>query len=311
MTANWTPPKRGLSLIERAAELYDFRAEMPVPAAMPVPVAVPVAETVVEAVVAEAVVAEPAPVVAPLREARGPHHILDRAALSLEGFVDPAAPPTSLSEELRIVKRQLLGKAFAPGATPAERLILINSAHPGDGKTWLTINLALSLSAERDLDVILVDSDFGKPSLGRTLGLPAGPGFMDALVDPSLDVADLVIRTDLPNLSVLRAGRQLNDDTEILASERTRAVLGSLVAGHPRRIVLFDSPPALAASAASELARHVGIVLLVVRADRTSDVALRDAAQLLSACPNIHAVLNGVKFSSSGRLFGAYYGKQG
>ncbi|MFT3967850.1 MAG: capsular biosynthesis protein, partial [Sphingobium sp.] len=124
-------------------------------------------------------------------------------------------------------------------------------------------------------------------------------------------VADIVVRTDIPSLSVLRAGRQLHNDTEILASDRTRAVLDSLAKGHPRRIVLFDSPPALAASAASELARHVGMVMLVVRADRTSDVALRDAAQLLSACPNIQAVLNGVKFSSSGRLFGAYYKKRG
>jgi Mrp family chromosome partitioning ATPase len=118
------------------------------------------------------------------------------------------------------------------------------------------------------------------------------------------------MRTDIPSLSVLPAGRQVNNDTEVLASDRTRAVFDRLVEGRPRRIILLDSPPALAASAASELARHVGLVLMVVRADRTSDVALRDAVHLLAACPNIRAVLNGVKFSSSGRLFGAYYGKR-
>jgi Mrp family chromosome partitioning ATPase len=305
MSANTNKPR--LSLIERAAEVYDFKTAAPA-------VVAPVnAETVAE--LAPQSVAElqqaVAAALAPMREARGDYHPIDREGLTRDAFVDPAAPPTALSEELRIVKRQLLAKAFAPDASPKDRLVLVNSAHPGDGKTWLTVNLALSLSAERDIDILLVDSDFGKPSLCKHLGLPAGPGFMDALVDPSLDVADLVIRTDVPNLSVLRSGRQLNDDTEVLASDRTRALLNSLVAGHPRRIVLFDSPPALAASAASELARHVGLVLLVVRADRTSDVALRDAAQLLSACPNIHAVLNGVKFSSSGRRFGAYYGKGG
>lgn len=320
------------SLIERAAEVYDFNAALnPFPVEA-IPARVDASEirhpdenqdpfrATVDSLAKRRMDSDfrqndgigvvPAAALPPLREGRAPQHSLDRETLRAEGFVDPAAPPTSLSEELRIVKRQLLARAFAPDASARDRLILVNSAHPGDGKTWLTINLALSLSAERDIDVLLVDGDFGKPALSRQLGLPAGPGFMDALADPDIDIADLVIPTDMPHLSVLRAGRQLNDDTEVLASDRTQALLDSLVAGHPRRIVLFDSPPALAASAASELARHVGMVLLVVRADRTSDVALRDAVQLLSACPNIQAVLNGVKFSSSGRLFGAYYGKR-
>jgi Mrp family chromosome partitioning ATPase len=94
-----------------------------------------------------------------------------------------------------------------------------------------------------------------------------------------------------------------------VASERTRQVLDRLVAGNERRIVIFDSPPALAASPASELARHVGQTILVVRADSTSEAALRDAVSLLGACPTIRLLLNGVKFSSSGRQFGTYYGK--
>lgn len=291
------------SLIERAAEIYDFGAALRYgPAAA---LSQPVVEKSADEVAAD-VCAPPAH-----DREHAEQHALDMDALRREGFLNPTGAPTSLSEEFRIIKRQLLSGLFEPDAKARDRLVLINSAHPGDGKTWLTINLALSLSAERDLEVLLIDGDFGNPSLSRRLGLPEGPGFMDALADPSVDVANLIVRTDIPSLSVLRAGRQLHNDTEILASGRTRAVLDSLVKGHPRRIVLFDSPPALAASAASELARHVGMVMLVVRADRTSDVALRDAVQLLSACENIQAVLNGVKFSSSGRLFGAYYGKPG
>lgn len=298
----------GPSLIERAAEIYDFGTALRhgADAAIATPIVAP-AVAAVSHVIAEEVVPSP---VGPVSYPDAEYHGLDRDALRREGFVDPDGGPTSLSEEFRIVKRQLLAKLFLSDAKPRDRLVLVNSAHPGDGKTWLTINLALSLSAEQDLEVLLIDGDFGNPSLSRHLGLPDGPGFMDALADPSIDVGSLVVRTDIPSLTVLRAGRQLHNDTELLASDRTRAVLDSLVTGHPRRIVLFDSPPVLAASAASELARHVGLVMLVVRADRTSDVALRDAVQLLSACPNIQAVLNGVKFSSSGRLFGAYYGKR-
>ncbi|HEX7854022.1 MAG TPA: CpsD/CapB family tyrosine-protein kinase [Sphingobium sp.] len=309
----------GPSLIERAAEVYDFGTALRHGPAAAIAKPIPLVESVqaVEPEVAPVqalveVTAEPdAGELHIVHELRGERHLLDWATLNADGFVDPERPPTSLSEEFRIIKRQLLAQTFAADATARDRLVLINSAHPGDGKTWITINLALSLSAESDMEVLLIDGDFGKPSIATQLGLPDGPGFMDALADSSLDVADLVVRTDIPSLTVLRAGRQLHNDTEILASERTRAVLNGLVKGHPRRIVLFDSPPALAASAASELARHVGMVMLVVRADWTSDAALRDAVQLLSACPNIRAVLNGVKFSSSGRLFGAYYKKRG
>lgn len=282
------------SLIERAAEIYDFgaalrgtRSPVDAPAGPP----------------------EPAPVIAVAPDA--PIHPIAWDALREEALLDPSGSATSLAEEFRIIKRKLLTQAFDDRGDARHRMILVSSAHPGDGKSWVATNLALSLSAERDLEVMLIDADFGKPSLCRRLGLPAGPGIMDALTDATMDINGLALRTELPSLSVIPAGRQVHDDTEILASERTREVLDRLVQGHPRRIVLFDSPPALAASAASELARHVGMVLMVVRADRTSDAALRDAVHLLSACPDVKAVLNGVKFSSSGRLFGAYYGKRG
>lgn len=132
---------------------------------------------------------------------------------------------------------------------------------------------------------------------------------MDAIRDPSLPVEDMVIRTDLPSLSVLSSGKTSRLDTEMLASERCRTLLERLASGHPRRVVIIDTPPVLAASPASVLARHVGQLVIVVRADRTSEPALRDAANLLSGCANLRLLLNGVKFSSSGRQFGSYYGK--
>lgn len=305
MSRNSAGP-RAPSLIERAANVYDFNA------ALRSPPRVEIAEV--------AAVAPPSPVVEAratpaldrdtrFEDARASRVAVDRSALSAAGYLDPAAPPTATSEEFRIVKRRILAHALGDGAQPRDRLILINSPHAGDGKTWVALNLALSLAAEKELDVLLVDADFGKPGICQTLGISPVPGLMDALVDHAIDPSELIVPTDLPSLSILPAGRSVHNDTELLASSRTQAVLNGLVASHPRRIVLLDSPPALAASAASELARHVGEVLMVIRADRTSEAALRDAVQLLSACPRMEAILNGVKFSSSGRRFGAYYGK--
>jgi MinD-like ATPase involved in chromosome partitioning or flagellar assembly len=142
------------------------------------------------------------------------------------------------------------------------------------------------------------------------LGLPPGPGFLDALSDPSIRVEDLVMATDIPGLFVLPAGRQTTKDSEYLASARTAEVLDRLTRGAPGRMVVLDSPPALAASPAAELAKHVGQTLLVARADRTGRSALEDAVQLLGACPDIKLLLNAAHFSPSGRTFGTYYGQK-
>jgi exopolysaccharide/PEP-CTERM locus tyrosine autokinase len=221
------------------------------------------------------------------------------------GYLLPDSPVTALAEEFRIVKRQLL---LAAGENDRARLVMIASAEPDEGKTFCAVNLALSLAAERDTEVLLVDADFAKPEILSTLGLANGDGLMDAIVDRTLDVESCVIRTSIPNLSVLPAGKQYNDATELLASDRMREVLDRLMTSHPSRVVIFDTPPALAASAASELALHVGQVLLVVRADKTTEAGLRDALGLLGGCDQIRLLLNRVRFAPSGPRFGAYYG---
>ena len=311
-------PGEGGSLIERAADAYGLgRFEhRPAPIALPAvpPVAAPAftpppaftAPHVAAAMVAPA----PAPALArPVAPA--PIHAavaIDRAVLSASGMIMPGASASVLAEEFRLVKRQLLQTARSLRADPAKaRTILICSARPDEGKTFCAINLAISLAAERDTEVLLIDGDFAKRDLMPRLGLANGPGFLDALVDHALDAERLVVRTDIPQLSLLAAGSRTNDDTELLASERTREVLARLLAADPRRIVIFDSPPALAASLASVFALHAGQVMMVVRADRTTDGEIRDAVALLDGCEHIQLVLNQVRHQAAGYRFGDYY----
>lgn len=240
----------------------------------------------------------------------GPRHKVDRQRLRDLGMIVPEAGATALLEEFRIIKRQLLAAAQAAGDDAARR-ILVCSPLPGDGKTFCAVNLAIAMAGEKGGEVLLIDADFAKPSVLSTLGLPNGPGLMDALGDPTLKVEDLVIGTDIPGLFVLPAGGQTNADSEWLASARTVEVLDRITRAAPGRIVVFDSPPALAASPAAELARHVGQAVLVARADKTGRNALEDAVQLLAACPDIKLLLNATHFSPSGRRFGTYYGYEG
>jgi Mrp family chromosome partitioning ATPase len=240
----------------------------------------------------------------------GMRHAIDRDRLRELGMIVPEAGATSLLEEFRIIKRQLIASALAAGDALSRR-ILVCSPLPGDGKTFCATNLAISMAGERDGEVVLVDADFAKPSVLGTLGLPKGAGLMDALADTSVKVEDLVMATDIPGLFVLPAGGQTTADSEWLASARTADVLDRLTRGAPGRMVVFDSPPALAASPAADLARHVGQALLVARADKTGRNALEDAVHLLGACPDIKLLLNAARFSPSGRRFGTYYGYEG
>jgi protein-tyrosine kinase len=329
----------GGSLFERAAEAYDFDAEFLRPPASPSDAAEPnqdapaAADPAIEAEPLELAAFEPAladepepffdqaepsrsphsaaePVQAQDRPARGRLGLVDRERLAESGFALPDAPISGIAEEFRIIKRQLLLATSGPSEVDPgkRRTILVCSAQPNEGKTFCALSLALSMAGEKEFEILLVDGDFAKPELLTLLGLEGGPGFVDAIKNPHVDPNDFVIRTDIKGLSVLPAGRQANDVTELLASNRTNEVLEALTLNHPNRIVIFDSSPALVASPASVLASHVGQVMMVVRADQTTEADLREALALLSACDTISLVLNGTSLAVGGRRFGSYYG---
>lgn len=322
----------GESLIERAAGHFDFNAMIarpePLPAEplrkkvapAPAPASLPTAATSAVGVqasvpVAQASVEAAPPAATPGQVAfTGAHHPIDREHLREQGLIVPEGAVTTLLEEFRIVKRQLLvqaGDLRGQGAGAAAQRILISSPHPGEGKTYCALNLALSIAAEKESEVLLVDADFAKPSILSALGLPGGPGLMDALMDETIDPAACVLGTDVPGLWVMPAGDAVINDSEYLASSRTARVLERLTENAPHRMVIFDSPPALAASPAAELAKYVGQTVVIVRADRTAQGALEDAISLLNACPNVQLLLNDAQFSPSGRRFGTYYGYKG
>jgi exopolysaccharide/PEP-CTERM locus tyrosine autokinase len=342
-----TPRRLRGSLLERAAGHFDYAGMPPLPPLEPVaakPVRAPERVVVAEPELVRAApepvyvspflseeafapampVAEPEPeddaleldaaFVAPDMPEGGPAAI-DRALLRELGMIVPGAAITPLAEEFRMVKRQLLTTARAVAAKgTAEagdraRMVLVCSARPNEGKTFCAINLALSMAAEKDMEILLVDADFAKPDVLDRLGLASGPGLLDALSGDVADVEGCIVATDVPQLSVLPAGTRSNNDTELLASDRARAILDGLASANPRRIVIFDSPPALAASPASVLASHVGQAMLVVRADTTTESDLREAVSTLDACEHIQLVLNSVSFQPGGRRFGSYYGE--
>jgi len=219
---------------------------------------------------------------------------LDLARMRELGMVTAAGGRTNLLEEFRVIKRPLLKRAFAeraPGKNPGN-LIMITSSLPGEGKTYSSINLAMSIAMELDHTVLLVDADVARPSVMRTLGLPAQRGLMDILVDDSLDVSDVLLRTNVETLAILPAGTSTPHATELLASSAMTSLVGELANRYPDRVIIFDSPPLLLTSESRELASHMGQIVVVVEAQTTTQHAVKEALQRLEGFDNVNLIYN-------------------
>jgi protein-tyrosine kinase len=230
---------------------------------------------------------------------------VDRNRLRDEGFLAPEKYHRQLADEYRRIKRPLIANAFGIGVPQLENgnLILVSSAISGEGKTHTCLNLALSLSAERDRTVLLVDGDVPKPHISRLFGVADQPGLLDALGDRPPRLDSMLIRTDIPRLSVLPAGKWTDHAPELLASVRMGELCREISARYPDRIIIFDSPPLLEATEAQAISTHVGQVVVVIAANITSRESVRAAIGLLDEQKPINAVLN----KSRGGLLGGYY----
>src|SRR5581483_9575069 len=215
-------------------------------------------------------------------------------ALRRAGLLPPEHQVRQIARQYRQIKRPLIAGAFGRGAAriPNGQLILLASAIPGEGKTFTSINLAFSLSHEKDLHVILVDADVAKPHISRLLGVDKEPGLLETLQDPAADLESVILPTSVAGLSVLPAGARSEHATELLASERMRDLVSGMLKRDPSRIVLFDSPPLLLTTESHALTQITGQIVLIVRAGMTPQRAVLDALGQVGEGKHVSLILN-------------------
>lgn len=235
---------------------------------------------------------------------------VDREALRSAGLIASRNDEQLLADQYRDMKRPLIAHAFGKRAAKVERgnLIGVTSALSGEGKTFTSINLALSMAQERDNSVLLVDADVAKPQTSEIFGAGEEPGLLDALEGRSTLVRSLVLPTDVNNLSLLPAGKPRRDATELLASEAMDRVVDVLMNLSPRQIVIFDTPPLLQTSEAKVISSLAGQVVVVVRAEETPQEAVSAAVSALDQDKAINMVLNQVRSGAGEYGFGYGYG---
>ncbi len=298
-----------MSLVEKALEKMKEASRAAPPAAAPGPASgTPLQRPHADAVAVSRISDTASHRVLPRRRVVN----INLTALRAAGLFPPEHQERPIAQQYRQIKRPLVANAMGRGVPQLQNghLIMLASAMPGEGKTFTSINLALSMSIEKDFNVLLVDADVAKPHISRLLGLQDEPGLLDVLRDPSLDVESVILPTDVPNLSLLPAGTRSEQATELLTSARMEQVVRAIGERDQKRIALFDSPPLLLTTESHALTQVVGQVVVVVRAAVTSQQMLMDALSYLGERSGVSLILNQSVASSPTGYHYYGYGEQ-
>jgi receptor protein-tyrosine kinase len=219
---------------------------------------------------------------------------LDFRALRQNGLITPDNMTSSISNEFRGIKRRLLQKVRDPQTRAAvSNLIMVTSSLPGEGKTFSSINLALSLAAERGLQVLLIDADVIRPSVGNMFVAPPNEGLTDLLTGKVSHVSDVLHRcSDVPNLAVIFAGNPCANTPELISSAKMANLCKELSARYPDRVIVLDTPPVLASAEPAILASYVHHLVMVVAADQTDRHQLRKSLESIASCQSVSLLFN-------------------
>lgn len=223
-----------------------------------------------------------------------------------EKILLPGSLDIETRNEFRTIKRRLL---LALRENPAEveypPVVLITSARPEEGKTFTALNLALTLADERDLHILLIEGDVVNPALSKYFATGrTREGLTDLLNESVQSARDVVHQcAGISNLSVMFAGNPESRASELMASPRMPEILAELHRSYRNLLVIMDCSPVISPEPAA-LAGHVTHAVVVVAAEQSSRLELRDALDHISACPRVSLIFNK---SPRWRKKGGYY----
>ena len=220
---------------------------------------------------------------------------IDWQRLRERGFIAEESASAEISQQYRRIKRPLLRQifeAYPVGPASMGRIILVASALGGDGKSFTSLNLAVAMAIEPELQVVLVDGDAPKQGLTGAFGLDDAPGLLDAAADRNIDPESILYRTDQESLYFLPAGNRRSNSPELLGSSRCESFLKKMVSDSGPCVIIIDTPPILLANEARALSSAADHSLFVVRAGETNTKALDSALESFGVKENLFMLLN-------------------
>ncbi len=234
--------------------------------------------------------------------------VLDGEGLTDRGFIYGSSSTHHIQEEFRHIKRKLLNNAFGPAAKTLKHsnLIMVSSSSPNEGKTFISINLALSIALEQEKTVLLVDADVLRPSLHRELQFERKEGLLEYLLNKVQSISEVIYNTNITNLKLIPAGKPHHLTNELLASTKMAALAEELAQRYPDRIVIFDCPPILGVTETPVLSSLVGQAVVVVEESKTKIDDVKKAVSQLDENIAVGFVMNKTVMSKKDGY--GYYG---
>lgn len=239
-----------------------------------------------------------------------PQFDLDLKALSDKGHISVLGERKQINEEYREIKRKLIANAFGAMSKTLNNpnIIMVTSSRPSEGKTFTATNLALSIAAEQDKTVLLVDADVLKPNVLNTLGLQRRKGLMEYLTGDVEDISEVLYSTNIDKLKIIPAGKSHHLSTEMLASQKMHETVDEFANRYPDRIVIFDTPPLIGINESAILANFAGQAVVVVEEGKTKVNDIKMSVERLNPEMAIGFVVNkSIHHDTDGSGYYGYY----
>ena len=223
--------------------------------------------------------------------------VYDSAEIN-ECLVTLLNPDSFEAEQFKLLRTNLL---FPVSGSPP-RTIMVTSAVPGEGKSFVSANLAISIAQGIDEHVLLMDCDIRRPSIHTRFGFNDVRGLSDYLADGA-SIFSLLLKTKLNKLTILPGGKPYNNPSELLTSEKMSALLKEVKTRYTDRYIIIDSPPPKLTAEASAIARQVDGIILVVKYGSTNREIVSDLINIIGKEKILGVIINWFDMRSS-----SYYG---
>ena len=225
----------------------------------------------------------------------------------LSGHLNPClvtllAPDSPAAEEYRKLKAMVMKSTQGSPRTT----IMVTSCTSGEGKSLLSINLAVSLAQEVGCRALLIDADLRRPSIAQYLGIDAGAGLAECLRDGD-SLSSVITRTGVPRLDLIPAGKSVRNPVELLSSPKMKSLLGELRRSSQDRFIIIDTPPVLPFAETQNISLLVDGVVFVVKEGAVTAQELHNAIELLHGSTMLGVAFNEVSVQSMNQRYRNYY----
>jgi exopolysaccharide/PEP-CTERM locus tyrosine autokinase len=215
-----------------------------------------------------------------------------------QNLVSLLKPQSFENEQFKILRTNLL----FPSSGKSPRTILVTSALPDEGKSFVAANLAISIAQSIQEYVLLIDCDIRRPSIHTKFGFGDTPGLSEHLAN-STSLSSLLLKTEVDKLSILPGGKPPYNPSELLSSQRMSKLLEEVTERYRDRYIVIDTPPPKLTAETSAISRQVDGILLVVEYGSTPRQMVSDLIEIMGKEKILGIILNklDIRFSS-------YYG---